>query len=128
MYAASKHAAGALTESIRVALLGEPIRITAIMPGPVATNMVRTMPQEQLFTIARTLGQNPDEMEFTPGEHVPQELLDGVATMAKNFVMRPEDVASAVMYALSVPENVQISEIMLRPLQPLQMPGLRLPA
>jgi NADP-dependent 3-hydroxy acid dehydrogenase YdfG len=45
--------------------------------------------------------------------------------MAKNFVMRPEGIAEAVLYALCVPDNVQVSEIMIRP---LQMPGMRLPA
>jgi NADP-dependent 3-hydroxy acid dehydrogenase YdfG len=127
MYAASKHAAGALTESIRLALEGQNIRVTAIMPGAVATNLVRSMPQEQLFGVARMLGQNPDEMDWKPGDHLPQQLLDRVATMAKNFVMSPDDIAEAVMYALSVPQNVQVSEIMIRPLQPLQMPGMRLP-
>ena len=127
MYAASKHAAGALTESIRLALEGQNIRVTAIMPGAVATNLVRSMPQEQLFGVARMLGQNPDEMDWKPGDHLPQQLLDSVATMAKNFVMSPDDIAEAVMYALSVPQNVQVSEIMIRPLQPLQMPGMRLP-
>src|SRR2546425_8267253 len=56
MYAASKHAAGALTESLRLALQGKGIRVTAIMPGAVATNLVRTMPQEQLFAIGRMFG------------------------------------------------------------------------
>ncbi|MEO6198165.1 MAG: SDR family oxidoreductase [Dehalococcoidia bacterium] len=128
MYAASKHAAGALTESIRLALAGQPIRITAIMPGAVATNLVRSMPREQLFGIARMLGQNPDEMEWKEGDHLPQEMLDQVATVAKNMVMSPGDIAEAVMYALSVPENVQVSEIMIRPLMQLQIPGLSIPA
>jgi NADP-dependent 3-hydroxy acid dehydrogenase YdfG len=128
MYAASKYAAGALTESIRLALQGERIRVTAIMPGAVATNLVRSMPPEQLFAVARMLGQDPEAMDWTPGDHVPQQLLDNVATMAKNFVMSPDDIAEAVLYALSVPENVQVSEIMIRPVQQLQMPGLRLPA
>jgi NADP-dependent 3-hydroxy acid dehydrogenase YdfG len=128
MYAASKHAAGALTESVRLALSGQPIRITAIMPGAVATNLVRSMPREQLFGIARMLGQDPEAMEWKEGDHLPQPMLDQVATMAKNMVMSPEDIAEAVMYALSVPENVQVSEIMIRPLMQLQMPGMRLPA
>jgi NADP-dependent 3-hydroxy acid dehydrogenase YdfG len=128
MYAASKHAAGALTESIRLALSGQPIRITAIMPGAVATNLVRSMPREQLFGIARMLGQNPDEMEWKEGDHLPQEMLDQVAAVAKNMVMSPGDIAEAVMYALSVPENVQVSEIMIRPLMQLQIPGFSLPA
>jgi hypothetical protein len=68
------------------------------------------------------------EMGWTPGEHLPQEMLGRTAAMAKNFVMRPEEIAEAVLYALCVPDNVQVSEIMIRPLQPLQMPGMRLPA
>jgi NADP-dependent 3-hydroxy acid dehydrogenase YdfG len=128
MYAASKHAAGSLNESIRLALAGQPIRVTAIMPGAVATNLVRSMPQEQLFGVARMLGINPDEMAWKPGEHLPQEMLARTAAMAKNFVMRPEDIAEAVLYALCVPDNVQVSEIMIRPLQPLQMPRMRIPA
>jgi len=128
MYAASKHAAGVLTESIRLALAGQPIRVTAIMPGAVATNLVRSMPPETLFGIARMFGQNPDEMDWKPGDHLPKEMLDNVVKMAKNFVMAPEDIAEAVLFALSAPDTVQISEIMIRPLQPLQIPGVNVPA
>jgi NADP-dependent 3-hydroxy acid dehydrogenase YdfG len=74
------------------------------------------------------LGQNPDEMEWKEGDHLPQEMLDQVAAVAKNMVMSPGDIAEAVMYALSVPENVQVSEIMIRPLMQLQIPGFSLPA
>ena len=49
--------------------------------------------------------------------------------MAKNMVMSPEDIADAVLFALSAPDNVQISEIMIRPLQPLPaMAGFSVPA
>jgi NADP-dependent 3-hydroxy acid dehydrogenase YdfG len=128
MYAASKHAAGALTESVRLALSGQQIRITAIMPGAVATNLVRSMPREQLFGIARMLGQDPDAMDWKDGDHLPQAMLDQAAAAMKNMVMSPSDIAEATMYALSVPENVQISEIMIRPLMQLQMPGISVPA
>ncbi len=127
MYAASKHAAGALTESLRVALQGQNIRMTAIMPGAVATNLVRSMPEEQLFAVARTLGIDPVEAGLEPGEYLPQEMLDRVATVAKAFVMSPDDIAQAVLFAVTMPESVHVNEIMVRPSQPLQMPGLRLP-
>ena len=128
MYAASKHAAGALTESLRVALLGKNIRITAVMPGAVATSIVRNMPEEQLFAIGRMFGVDPEQAGLKPGEQLPQEILDRVATAAKNMVLRPEDVAEAVLYAVSQPETVHLNEIMVRPAQPLQMPGMNLPA
>jgi len=128
MYAASKHAAGALTESLRLALQGKNIRMTAIMPGAVATSLVRSMPQEQLFAVARMLGVDPESAGVNPGEQLPQDLLDRVATMAKAFVLKPEDIAEAVLYAVCLPETVHVNEIMIRPSQPLQMPGMRLPA
>jgi NADP-dependent 3-hydroxy acid dehydrogenase YdfG len=128
MYAASKHAAGALTESLRLVLQGKNIRVTAVMPGAVATSLVRSMPQEQLFGIARMFGVDPEEVGFKPGEQLPQEILDRVMAVAKNVVLRPEDVAEAVLYAVTQPETVHINEIMMRPAQQLQIPGMSLPA
>ncbi|MDP2673703.1 MAG: SDR family oxidoreductase [Dehalococcoidia bacterium] len=128
MYAASKHAAGALTESLRLALQGKNIRVTAVMPGAVATSLVRNMPQEQLFAIARMFGVDPEQAGFKPGQQLPQEILDRVAAVAKNVVLRPEDIAEAVLYAVTQPETVHINEIMVRPAQALQMPGMSLPA
>ena len=128
MYSASKHAAGALTESLRLALQGKNIRVTAVMPGAVATSLVRSMPQEQLFAIARMFGVNPEEAGFKPGQQLPQEILDRVMAVAKNVVLRPEDVAEAVLYAVTQPETVHINEIMVRPSQQLQIPGMSLPA
>jgi len=89
MYAASKHAAGALTESLRLALQGKNIRMTAIMPGAVATNLVRTMPQEQLFAIGRMFGIDPEAAGIQPGDHLPQEMIDRVLGVARQFVMSP---------------------------------------
>ncbi len=128
MYAASKHAAGALTESLRLALQSKNIRVTAVMPGAVATSLVRNMPEEQLFAIGRMFGIDPEQAGMRTGEHVPQEILDRVMAVAKNVVLRPEDVAEAVLYAVAQPETVHLNEIMVRPAQPLQMPGMNLPA
>ena len=128
IYAASKHAAGALTESLRLALLGKNIKVTAVMPGAVATSLVRNMPEEQLFAIGRMFGIDPEQAGMQPGEHVPQEVLDRVMAVAKNVVLRPEDIAAAVLYAVTQPETVHLNEIMVRPAQPLQMPGMNLPA
>jgi len=128
MYAASKHAAGALTESLRLALQGKNIRMTAIMPGAVATNLVRTMPQEQLFAIGRMFGIDPETAGIRPGEHLPQEMIDRVLGVARQFVMSPDDIAQAVLYAVTAPDTVHIGEIMIRPPQQLQIPGMSIPA
>jgi NADP-dependent 3-hydroxy acid dehydrogenase YdfG len=128
MYAASKHAAGALSESLRIALQGKNIRMTAIMPGAVATNLVRTMPQEQLFAIGRMFGIDPEAAGIQAGEHLPQEMIDRVLGVARQFVMSPDDIAQAVLYAVTAPETVHIGEIMIRPPQQLQIPGMSIPA
>lgn len=128
IYAASKHAAGALTESLRLALQGKGIRVTAVMPGAVATNLVRTMPQEQLFAIGRMFGLDPEQWGITPGDHLPQEVFDRVLAVARQFVMSPEDIADVVVFAVTAPEAVHINEIMVRPSQPLQLPGISVPA
>jgi NADP-dependent 3-hydroxy acid dehydrogenase YdfG len=128
IYAASKHAAGALTESLRLALQGKGIRVTAVMPGAVATNLVRTMPQEQLFAIGRMFGLDPEQWDISPGDHLPQEVFDRVLAVARQFVMSPQDIADAVIFAVAAPEAVHINEIMVRPSQPLQLPGISVPA
>jgi NADP-dependent 3-hydroxy acid dehydrogenase YdfG len=128
MYAASKHAAGALTESIRLALSGQPIRVTAIMPGAVATNLVRSMPPDTIKGIAKMMGIDLDAAGWKPGDHFPPELMEKALAAMRNMVMSPQDIADAVLFALSAPPSVQISEIMIRPLQQLQMPGVSVPA
>lgn len=128
MYAASKHAAGALTESIRLALEGQSIRVTAIMPGAVATNLIRSMPPETVSNIAKMFGIDLEAAGWKPGQHFPPELTDKALAALRNMVMSAEDIADAVVFALSAPPSVQISEIMIRPLQRLNVPGVAVPA
>jgi NADP-dependent 3-hydroxy acid dehydrogenase YdfG len=128
IYAASKHAAGVITESLRLALQGKNIRVTAIMPGAVATSLVRNMPQEQLFGIGRMFGIDPEQAGVQPGEQVPQELIDRVLAVARNVILSPDDVADAVLYAVSAPDTVHLNEIMIRPSQQIQIPGYQVPA
>lgn len=125
MYAASKHASGALTESIRLKLAGQPIRVTAIMPGAVATNLIRSMPSDTIQGIAKMFGI--DLGDWKPGEHFPPELQEKALAVARNMVMSPQDIADAALYALCAPPSVQVSEIMIRPLQPLAIPGVNVP-
>jgi NADP-dependent 3-hydroxy acid dehydrogenase YdfG len=128
MYAASKHAVGALTESIRLALSGQPIRVTAIMPGAVATNLVRSMPPDTIKGLAKAMGIDLDAAGWKPGEHFPPDLQEKALAVMRNMVMSPQDIADAVLFALSAPASVQISEIMIRPLQQLNLPGVNVPA
>ncbi len=48
--------------------------------------------------------------------------------VAKDMILRPEDIAEAVLYAVTQPDTVHVNEVMVRPAQQLQMPGMNLPA
>ncbi|RZC42510.1 adh short, KR, Epimerase, and/or NAD binding 10 domain containing protein [Asbolus verrucosus] len=90
VYAASKHAVTALTETLRQELnqMGSKIRVTSVSPGLVATG---------LTTMNKTL---------TPEKK---------AVFAKAPIMQGEDVADSVVYVLSTPEHVQVAGIDLVP-------------
>lgn len=118
-YAASKFAVDAITQGIRQALLPHDIRVTTIMPGPVLTNLVRNMPEERLYALGRAFGIDPEEANVRPGQQLPPQVLERVAQVSQRVLLRPEDIADAVLYAVTRPETVHVNEVTLRPAQPL---------
>lgn len=90
MYAATKHAVIALTETLRRELrtLESDIRVTAISPGFVETEMAA---------------------RFHGSEETARELY------SQYRVLQPEDIAAAVRYVLSSPPHVQVHDILVRP-------------
>ncbi|XP_047368877.1 farnesol dehydrogenase-like [Vespa velutina] len=82
LYSASKHAAVALTHTVRheLSAIKSPIKITSICPGIVKTNIVN---------------------RFLPIKELP----------IKHPSLLPEDIADAVIYALGTRPEVQITEI-----------------
>jgi NADP-dependent 3-hydroxy acid dehydrogenase YdfG len=89
-YTSSKHALRAITRTLRLELVGEPIRITEISPGHVHTE----------FALTRFEG---DE--------------DKARRVYKGFEpLTPEDVADCIAWAVTRPTNVNIDEIVVRPL------------
>ncbi|MGC8501242.1 MAG: SDR family NAD(P)-dependent oxidoreductase [Leptospirillia bacterium] len=89
-YTAAKHAVRALTETIRLEWLGEPVRITEIDPGLVETE----------FSVVRFGG-------------------DAVRAKGVYSGMTPlsgRDVADAVLWAVTRPPHVNVDTILMRPL------------
>ncbi|KAJ3664862.1 hypothetical protein Zmor_000402 [Zophobas morio] len=88
VYPASKFAVTALAETLRQEFNREEerIKITSVSPGGVATGL---------------LGK--DKFNIDP------------SVLNQMPLLEPEDIACAVMYALSTPPRVQISEIIIRP-------------
>jgi len=89
-YTAAKHAALAVTETLRLELNGEPIRVTDIAPG-----MVRT----EEFSLVR-LGDPAKAEAVYAGVDRP---------------LAATDIAEAIRWVASLPPHVDIDEMMIRP-------------
>ncbi|MEO0770056.1 MAG: SDR family NAD(P)-dependent oxidoreductase [Cyanobacteria bacterium J06649_4] len=92
IYSATKFAVRSLTETLRRELrsANSNIRISSVSPGVVET-------------------------EFAQKYH--QSAEQAQATYSQFPVLQAEDIARAVMYALSQPEHVEVNDILVRPTQ-----------
>ncbi|HBL30467.1 MAG TPA: SDR family oxidoreductase [Acidobacteria bacterium] len=88
-YTGAKHAERALTRTLRLELLGQPIRVTDVAPGLVETE----------FALVRFAGD--------------AERAQGVYRGLQPLVA--EDVADCVVWAATRPSHVNIDEIVVRP-------------
>jgi NADP-dependent 3-hydroxy acid dehydrogenase YdfG len=90
VYAATKFGVGAFSEALRREVYRDNIRVTVIEPGAVATELREHVPdpdtRERIDTWARSMRQ-----------------------------LQSEDVAAAILYAVSQPPHVNVNEILLRP-------------
>lgn len=92
IYAASKHAVTALTETLRHEINHNKlkIKITSVSPGYVDT---------EILYVNKIVDAHPELRESLP----------------KAPALKSEDIADAVLYALSTPPHVQIHEIIIKP-------------
>jgi NADP-dependent 3-hydroxy acid dehydrogenase YdfG len=90
VYAATKFGVGAFSEALRREVYRDNIRVTVIEPGAVATELREHVPdpdtRARIDTWARSMRQ-----------------------------LQSEDVAAAILYAVSQPSHVNVNEILLRP-------------
>ncbi|HEY9756666.1 MAG TPA: SDR family NAD(P)-dependent oxidoreductase [Oculatellaceae cyanobacterium] len=89
-YNASKWAVGAFSEALRQELCADNVRVTVVEPGMTATELTDHIP----LTDVREAAKNR-AAQITP--------------------LRSEDVANAILYAVTQPPHVCINEILLRP-------------
>ena len=88
-YAASKHAVHALTRTLRLELLGQPVRVTEILPGLAETE----------FALVR----------FEGDRERAKKVYEGMTPLTA------EDIAEAVRWVATRPSHVDIDEIVIRP-------------
>jgi hypothetical protein len=111
-YGATKTAVNAITASLRQEVENDTIRVVTVIPGPTATNLGRHNQPDRLRHLAASGGEEigpPAEGLFAP------EALDRVATAASQVLAHPDDVARAVMFAITQPIELSISEITVQP-------------
>jgi hypothetical protein len=89
-YMAAKHGQRAMLRALRLELLGEPVRVTEVAPGMVETE----------FSLVR----------FGGDEAQARRVYEGMAPL------RAEEVAECVRWAVSQPANVNVDEIVVRPM------------
>ena len=89
-YTASKHAVRAITKTLRIELMGEPIRVTEIEPGMVETE----------FSLVRFKGDQERASNVYQG-------------------MRPltgADIADCIVWVVTRPPHVNVDEMVVRPI------------
>ncbi len=93
VYAGSKFAVNAISEGLRQELIGDNIRVTLVEPGAVATEL-------------------PDHIT----DEDARESLSGLMSLER---LQAEDIADAIIYAVTQPGRVSVNEILIRPTQQL---------
>ncbi|HEY6286201.1 MAG TPA: SDR family oxidoreductase [Ktedonobacteraceae bacterium] len=110
VYGATKAAVNSICRSLTMELEDDHIRSVNIMPGAVATNFGRTHPPEFVNQLLGAFGI-PAHVES--GGILPPEALDALSQSP--YFASADDIARAVVYAVSQPQDVSVSEIVVGP-------------
>jgi NADP-dependent 3-hydroxy acid dehydrogenase YdfG len=90
VYCATKFAVGAFSESLRQQVYQDNIRVTIVEPGVVATELVQHITHAETKNMAETVYGSMKTLES-------------------------EDIANAIVYALTQPDRVNVNELLIRP-------------
>lgn len=93
VYAGTKFAVNAISEGLRQELIEDNIRVTIVEPGAVATELADHITDEDA-----------------------RESISGLMTLER---LQAEDIAEAIIYAVTQPERVSVNELLIRPTQQL---------
>jgi NADP-dependent 3-hydroxy acid dehydrogenase YdfG len=116
VYGATKHAVNCITGTLRQELMNDPIQVMSVMPGAVATSFARNFDAELLKSLASVSGGDAAELDqVVQGERLPDAVLDGARAAMPDHLCAPEDIADAVLWAVTRPASVHVPEIVVRP-------------
>jgi NADP-dependent 3-hydroxy acid dehydrogenase YdfG len=112
VYGATKAAVNSICATLRKELEDEPIRVITVMPGAVATNFGRNFPPEFVNGLLGSFGLSG---HFATGDVLPQDTLEALNTRASALFASPDDIARSVLFAVTQPYDVSVSEIVVGP-------------
>jgi NADP-dependent 3-hydroxy acid dehydrogenase YdfG len=112
VYGATKAAVNSICKVLRKELENEPIRAVTIMPGAVATNFGRHYPPDFVNGMFKSVGI---PTAFQTGDVLSDETLEDLKTRASAIFASPNDIARAVLYAVTQPHDLSVSEILVGP-------------
>ena len=107
-----------ISASLRDELEEDDIRVTNVLPGATATNFARHFPAPFVDKIIEMSGT-----ELTPkeGDHYSADTSMGLQKYEQES-LQPDDIANAVMYAVTQPITVNIADIVVRPPRAMTIP------
>ncbi|MDG2150219.1 MAG: SDR family oxidoreductase [Planctomycetota bacterium] len=111
VYSASKHAVHAFSAALRVELAERGIHVLVVEPGQTMTNIARGLSVERLRILGSALGLDPADIPDFQGRHAPPEFADSVLRQHASQFLSSEEVAEAVVAALStspIPARLRI--------------------
>lgn len=112
VYGATKHAVNCICSTLRKELEEDTIRVVNIMPGAIATNFARNFDPAFVSTFIQAAGSS---VEVKRGERLPDEVMDKLQPVMKQVLGAAEDIANAVLFAVTQPIHVNIAEMVVRP-------------
>jgi NADP-dependent 3-hydroxy acid dehydrogenase YdfG len=118
VYGSTKHAVNAISSSLREELEEDTIRVTNVMPGAIATNFARNFDPSFVAGFVKMAGL---DIEVKPGERLPDEVFEKLSVALKQLLGDPDDVARAVLYAVTQPIHVNLADIVVRPPKELDL-------
>jgi NADP-dependent 3-hydroxy acid dehydrogenase YdfG len=112
VYGATKHAVNCISATLRRELEEDTIRVVNVMPGAIATNFARNFDPKVISGLVQASGL---EVEVKQGERIPDPVLKKIQPALRKILGSPEDVADAVLYAVTQPIHVNVAELVVRP-------------
>jgi NADP-dependent 3-hydroxy acid dehydrogenase YdfG len=112
VYGATKHAVNCIHHTLRAELENDSIRMVNVMPGAIATNFARNFDPAFVAGFVKATGV---EVEVKQGERLPDEVVEKLQPALKQLLGNADDVARAVLYAVTQPIEVNVAEIVVRP-------------